>query len=297
MNTALVTCPLCGGALRPWFRKQDRTMVRCASCRFISVTEGLKVNADGISIYEADENIFLDDVNTDYYLDESNMMSARAKLDWVHGFVPESARLLDVGANFGHFLKAAEGSYKAVGLELSPQAVAFSRANFNVDNRTASLYEPPEDLHGPFDIVTCWDVIEHVPDAVAAIRNLSQLVRPGGYLFISTPDAQSLVARITGRYWHYLDPVQHISLFGRNNLAKLLETHGLAVEGIRSFGHYYRVRYIAERLLQLHGESWLRPAALGARALLKPFNKRIMFLKLGDVLGIAARKKESGHGG
>lgn len=283
-------CPLCGGNCALWLRKHGRTLVRCTLCRFISVIEGVAVDHAGVSIYESEQHIFQEHGNAAYYLDASNLTSARDKLAWVARYAPPSSRLLDVGASFGHFLKAAEHVYRATGFELSPQAVAWSREHFGVNTRIGSIYGPPSDLDGPFDAVTCWDVIEHVPDAVSAVRSLRMLVRPGGHLFLSTPDAQSAVARLTGRSWHYLDPIQHISLFGRRNLVALLEANGFKLESVRALGHHYRVGYIADRLRHLHGGTGLQHAARAASALLAPFSRRSVFIKLGDVMGIVARR-------
>ncbi len=287
---AVDACQLCGAPRRPWIVKQARQLFRCTGCRLVTVPAGVMLTANGVSIYEDDDNIFLQDGNDSYYLDETNYWSCRIKLNWLQKFLPEGARLLDAGANFGHFLKVAQDTYDAVGFDLSPQAVRWSREHLGVRNHAASIYDPPAELQGPFDGISCWDVVEHLQEPLRALEHLRELLEPGGYLFLSTPDAGSMVARVLGRHWYYLDPIQHIYLFNTRNLTRALEKSGFEVIEKRSFGRYYRLRYVFDRLAQLNRGGPLRWAtSLGAR-LCRPVSNRAAYIKLGDVMGLAARR-------
>lgn len=286
-------CLLCGNnRARYWMTKAGRAVHRCPSCKCIWVPEGLARNEQGVSIYEEEEPIFLKDGNEQYYLDETNLVSCRAKVKWVEEEVGPGARgkrLLDVGANFGHFLKEASAVFDATGIEISKAAVDKSHELFGVKNYVGSVYEPPAEARGAWDIVTLFDVIEHVPDPRGALEKIRDLVAPGGYLFLSTPDASSPVARLMGRHWHYNDPVQHIVLFGRRNLSRLLDDVGFRVRGVRSFGHHYRVGYVLDRLSYLHAGgigSVMRPALDLARVA----ESGKLYINLGDVMGIVAQR-------
>jgi SAM-dependent methyltransferase len=282
---------LCGAAAPPWFVKARRTIARCPSCRVVFVPEGLARTASGATVYEVDTPVFLADGNEEYYLDdESNLASARDKVGWVRGFVGDGARVLDVGSGFGHFLAAASAHFAAEGLELGPLAVERARARFGVSCVVGSVYAMPEAVRGPFEAVTAWDFIEHVPDPVAALAAMARMLRPGGHVFLSTPDARSAAARVLGRHWHYLDPVQHIVLFGRETLGRALEGAGFEPVAWRSFGHHYRLRYVFDRLRYLH-QGPLGWTATLARALAMPILDRPIYVRLHDVLGVAARRR------
>ena len=288
---AAAPCPVCAAPARPWFVKAGRGIARCSSCRVIFVPEGLARTATGATIYEADAPVFLADGNDEYYLDdESNLASAREKVAWMRGLVG-GGRLLDVGSGFGHFLQAASGHYTASGLELGPLAVERARARFGVACDVGSVYAMPEKLAASCDAVTAWDFIEHVPDPVGALAAMRAALRPGGHVFLSTPDARSLAARGLGRHWHYLDPVQHIVLFGRETLGRALERAGFEPIAWRSFGHHYRLRYVFDRLRYLHRGPLRWGATLG-RALAAPVLDRPIYVRLGDVLGVAARRRD-----
>jgi len=282
-------CLACGERGSFWTNKAGRDVWRCAACGLMWVPEGLVVGEGGASIYEGDTPIFLQDGNEAYYLDETNLISSKLKVDWVAEHVREGARLLDAGANFGHFLSVARDRFDAVGVELSRAAVTWSREHFHVENHAASIYDLPSELAGPYDAVTLFDVIEHVPQPREAIDALKRVLKPGGTMFLSTPDAGSTVARAMGSRWHYLDPVQHIVLFNRSNLSRLLRDAGLEVLGARTFGHHYRVGYVLDRLAYLHADGVLGHTTKAARVLGRPAAKRTMYLNLGDVMGVVAR--------
>jgi SAM-dependent methyltransferase len=243
-----------------------------------------------VSIYESqDASVFEADGNEGYYFDhDSNLANCRRKLQFVRQYLPAGGRLLDAGANFGHFLRVADGVYQAAGFELSPSAVEWSRRSFGVKNAVGSVYYPPTE-DSPWDAITCWDVVEHLADPRTALQQLGTLLRPGGWLFLSTPDAGSLVARMLGRRWHYLDPVQHIVVFSRSNLRVLLRQAGYEVIAMAALGHSYRIRYVFARLCYLHPRGVVGALLRAARALSRPLAGRSLYLQIGDVVGVAAR--------
>ncbi len=285
-------CPLCGKRLRPWFSKGDRHYERCRSCGVLVVPEGVATDASGASIYEAETSVFEADGNAGYYFDHrTNLANSRRKLAFVERHLAAGSSLLDAGANFGHFLSVAAGSYRARGFDLSPAAVAWSRQHLGVDSVVASVYDPPE-AGAPWAAITAWDVIEHLADPERALRRLRALLASRGWLFLSTPDAGSALARLLGRRWHYLDPVQHVTVFSRRALVALLERTGFELVAARSLGHDYRVRYVFDRLRYLHRQGVAGAAVAAARLLARPIGGLVLYLQLGDVAVLGARRRD-----
>jgi len=265
---------------------------RCAGCRLVLVPAGVATGATGVSIYEEEVPIFAADGNLDYYLDDAQFENFRIKLDWVRRHLPDGAHLLDAGANYGHFLKIAQAVYRAEGFDISPAAVAYSCAQFGVDNVVASIYALPVERAGPYDGVVNFDVIEHVDDPRRALKALHAAMKPGALLFVTTPDTGSLVARLMGLRWHYLDPVQHIVLFDRVNLESLLAQTGFEVLAMRTIGHRYRVSYVLDRLCYLNRDGMLSVLMRLARWLLRPLRGLSVAINAGDVMGVVARRRD-----
>lgn len=284
-------CPVCGQLrAKPWFVKFQRTYNRCSYCRHIFVQLDENILTQTYENYN-DGTFFFNEGNQNYYFDNSNIMSMNLKLEWVRRFHRGNGMLLDVGANFGHFLKVAQDYFDAQGIEISSYAVEWSRNNFHVQNTAASIDNLPLTLTGPYDLVTMWDVIEHLPAWELAIENINRILKPNGLFFFTTPDSSSLIARLLGRYWYHLHPIQHFHLFSRKNLIKILDKSGFDVLDTRYWGRYYNVRYILDRLTHFSSSKGFRGTIQNIKKASGLVLDRRVYLSARDVLGICARKR------
>ena len=289
-NATSASCIVCEHHLSPWFERYGREVFFCNTCGHIQVPAGLARMRDGKSIYDsAESDLFEREGNADYYLDEGTADAARGKLAFVEKFAGAGGSLLDVGASFGHFLNAAGRAYDAYGIEVNARAVTWSRDHFDVKNFVGSVYEMPPEIPRPLRVVTAWDVIEHLDDPREALAACRKQLQPGGWLFLSTPDAGSVPAHLLGKRWYYQDPVQHINLFRRDNLSKLLTQSGFTVAGHTYFGRRYRINYVLQRLRYLLGEETLGRVMTPLLRLPSSLRESHVTIKLWDVMGIAAQ--------
>ena len=144
-------------------------------------------------------------------------------------------RLLDVGSGRGRFLGAAKAAgWDVVGIEFEPAMAEASSRRFGVEVIVGDAVRA--EVHGPFDVITMWHVLEHLPDPRAALGRAAGLLRPGGTLIGSVPNNDSLQARLGGDAWLHLDIPRHIYHFTPGSLSRLVERAGLGVERI---GHFY----------------------------------------------------------
>jgi SAM-dependent methyltransferase len=265
-----------------------RRILRCSACGFLWVPEGVSRDEQGRSIYEDDASVFFADGSADYYLDDTAREAAQAKLAWILRFVPGGA-LLDVGANVGQFAAVAAERFDTLGLEPSAPAVRWAREHLKAPVEVGSIYDDRPDLHARFAAVTLFDVIEHVPDAAGALDRCRTYLQPGGHLFVTTPDSGSVAARLLGRHWYYVDLKEHIGLFNRRNLIRLIESRGFAVVETRTIGRRYRFSYIERRLAFLASQGSTLLSLLHAAALpLRLAPQWTLPLNFGDVAGIVA---------
>lgn len=145
-------------------------------------------------------------------------------------------RLLDVGAGPGFMVAAATtAGWDAVGVDLSPWATERAQAE-GLDVRRTGLLEAGFE-EGEFDCVTMMDLLEHLPDPAALVREAFRVVRPGGTLAVLTPDAGSIVSRALGSRWPEVQRApEHLVLFSAAGLASLLARNGFAATGWHSVG-------------------------------------------------------------
>ena len=134
--------------------------------------------------------------------------------------------LLDVGCHVGTFLELAEqaGSRSPAS---SRRAGPPSRANSRIAGpvHSGAVEDAPMPEHG-YDVVTLWDVIEHLPDPALDLRAIFGALRPGGILAISTMDVDSLFARRRRKRWPWYMQM-HLVYFSRRTLCRDAAPGGL----------------------------------------------------------------------
>jgi hypothetical protein len=159
---------------------------------------------------------------------------------------PRSRRLLDVGAYCGYFVDVArQAGFRAEGAELSAWAVAHARElGLTMHNETVGERAGSGDR---YDLVTMWDVVEHLEDPRAELEAAFRLVQPGGQLHLSTIDVGSAVARVMGRHWPWLMDM-HLYYFDRPSISRLLEQVGFGVERIGHYTHVVSVDYLLSKV-------------------------------------------------
>ena len=154
--------------------------------------------------------------------------------------------LLDVGAYIGVFVEvASQAGWNASGIEPSTWAVSQAKS------RGLRIFQGTQDaaeLQGhQFDVVTLWDVIEHVTNPAAELRKSYGLLKPGGWLAIHTMDTDSMIARLLGQRWPWLMDM-HVYYFSQKTLAEMLQNCGFEIVWSGTQGRYLSLGYLATRL-------------------------------------------------
>ena len=147
--------------------------------------------------------------------------------------MPEDGSLLEIGCASGDILERMQhhGYDDVQGIELSLEACerAWGRG-LKVFHGTLDEFETDQ----RFDMVFMSHVIEHVLDPVATVTKIASLLKPGGVLYLETPNVGSLDARLWKRSWGLIHYPRHLYLFDRSTARRLLERGGLAVEDVSS---------------------------------------------------------------
>jgi 2-polyprenyl-3-methyl-5-hydroxy-6-metoxy-1,4-benzoquinol methylase len=194
-------------------------------------------------------------------------------------------KLLDVGCYLGLFLDVARArGWQSYGVE--PSSWAARRAS---EKRHEVINAPLRRANLPsqtFDAVTLWDVIEHLHDPLGQVREIYRLLKPGGVFGLSTMDAGSLFARLTGRRWPWFMRM-HLYYFTRQTLTRLLQQAGFEVLVVEAHKRVVSVRYLLEKVF-----AQLGPLAPLGRFAGRPFGKVYATVDLGDIVNVFARRPE-----
>jgi 2-polyprenyl-3-methyl-5-hydroxy-6-metoxy-1,4-benzoquinol methylase len=141
------------------------------------------------------------------------------------------SRLLDVGSGNGEFLvQMRELGWSVAGHDVDPKAAALVRS-FGIEVSEGAL--GAASYAEPFDAITLHHVIEHVHDPVDLLRACRALLRPGGRLWLATPNARAFARRRFGRYWPGLDAPRHLLIWSAEALEASLARAGFRERAVR----------------------------------------------------------------
>lgn len=197
----------------------------------------------------------------DYDADKLPMVFTFNKyLDLIENFrVTKGRSVFDVGAATGFFLNIArERGWDCAGVEPSNFASAQGRKK-GLDVRTGVFDDSLGIADASLDLITMWDVIEHLPDPRTVVALAHRCLKPGGLLALNTPDAGSFLARLLGMRWHLVVPPEHLMLFAEPSLRYLLETEGFEILLATRIGKKFTTQYVFQTLARQGGMQWLRP--------------------------------------
>jgi 2-polyprenyl-3-methyl-5-hydroxy-6-metoxy-1,4-benzoquinol methylase len=164
-------------------------------------------------------------------------------------------RLLDVGCALGFFVElACRHGFDAYGFDPSSYAVQEARrlvGESKIKEGTIFSVVYPEKS---FDVITLFDVFEHLEDPGKDIEKLSKFLKDDGIIVIATGDTASVMARVLKRRWTFYIPPQHLFFFNKKTITTLLHKHKLTpVEWFR-IGKWLSLRYVLH-LARTTGES------------------------------------------
>jgi 2-polyprenyl-3-methyl-5-hydroxy-6-metoxy-1,4-benzoquinol methylase len=141
-----------------------------------------------------------------------------------------SGRILDVGCGVGYFLAAMKDlGWDGLGVEVSEYAANLGRSELGLNVVRGDIRSVPQGLERSFDVVTLWDVMEHVPDPADLIRACEKLVKADGFLFLSTTNGDSAWFRLFGRHARIVIPPSHLYYFSRGSIDRLARDVGMQI--------------------------------------------------------------------
>jgi 2-polyprenyl-3-methyl-5-hydroxy-6-metoxy-1,4-benzoquinol methylase len=203
------------------------------------------------------------------------------------GDAVKPGRLLDVGCSCGYFMEvAAARGFDVHGVEFSSTAIAAAAGTVRPRIFEGKLEDMPD--KGLFDVISAFDLIEHVHDPRAFLRRCHSLLNPGGVLLVSTPDTRHFLRFLMGSRWPMLQPMQHLSLFSRQSLAAALGAEGFEVVSI---GTCYKTLSVDYLINQIESLNPLLSRILGTVARVVPASVRGKYrrINIGEILAVGRR--------
>ena len=225
---ARAPCPVCtASSFRDAFEEIGHRYERCASCGFLRMADA-PATPDLDDYYRAER----EHGEGAWQEHEVNLIKFARMISHLEERVLPG-RFLDVGCSLGTSLVAArDRGWEAIGIELSQPVAEFGRAKWGIDIRERPLEElegEPGFEHGSFDVVFMHHTLEHVPDPAGIVESSYRLLRDGGLMFQALPNHGGLKSKLLGGRWSYGVTSEHVSLFSKRTLRRLVERVGFEV--------------------------------------------------------------------
>jgi 2-polyprenyl-3-methyl-5-hydroxy-6-metoxy-1,4-benzoquinol methylase len=246
------SCNLCGANQHVVLRREKGfSIVQCLDCglRYLYPPPMIEETNELYSEHYFSSDDALGRGYADYAEQAANLRATfRDRLRFLPPAGPNN-RLLDVGAAAGFFVEQARrAGWNAEGLEPSKWASAYARDYVKVPVREGILTSSTFSENS-FDVVTFWEVIEHLPDPRGFLEQVARITKPGGTIYLSTPDSDSIVAKVLGKNWLGWRKVpEHLFFFGRRVLTRMLNETGFDVIDARYVTLTVTWPYALERL-------------------------------------------------
>jgi len=234
-------CPTCGNSSFAAFlvckdylvSHKDFTIQQCEQCGFRLTNPRPDASSIG-AYYKSDQYISHNDqsrglINTAYRLVRNYTL--RSKLNLINKLNGKEGKLLDVGCGTGAFLEICQtNNWTVAGMEPDPDARTIAQTKLQIDIKT-EISELAGT--GPFNIITLWHVLEHVPDLNQTISQLYNLLDQKGTLLIAVPNSASYDAEYFKEFWAAYDVPRHLYHFTPATIEPLFKKHGFNLGGTR----------------------------------------------------------------
>lgn len=205
-NFAVVTCDVCSlHFIPPYYRKQ----ISYTQYKNEQVTRAVRAGNNWVKVQRH-----------------------KLRFRFIRRFIKDG-KLFDLGAGWGHFMLAGkELGYDVYGVEISEQPYLYCVNDLKLPVDHIDFFEMDE-TRQQFDLITMWDVLEHIDQANEFLAKCAALTRPGGYLFLQVPQIDSYFARRHKDNWKMMG-IDHVNYFGRDTITHILKNNGYEVQAIKS---------------------------------------------------------------
>jgi 2-polyprenyl-3-methyl-5-hydroxy-6-metoxy-1,4-benzoquinol methylase len=252
-TTAEYPCACCkNNTTKMLVNKMGFYIVQCSQCNFVYVNPRVK--------NEALENIYKHNYfrNKDYgYIGYEQEKRLRIKnferwLKDAQQFMPDNKQyhVLDVGCAAGYCLDVmtAKG-WNAEGLELDEEmCIGLTNAGKKVYRVLLENFESKL----KYQVITLFDVIEHIPNIDMSFKKLSELIHKDGIVIMVTPNHDSVQRKLFSKRWFQYKPIEHIQYFTKHRLEIFAKRNNLRMVYHTKCGQYADTEFLINRLKYYH---------------------------------------------
>jgi len=233
------SCPLCDSKrLKKLFRQWGISYYKCRECEFVFSNPRL---TDKGAFQWYNSGYYNAAMQTEHYIAENYSKYYSISLNEYHfnktieifvkNNLPKDISIVDLGCGSGailHYLKDELGYNHVKGYDLNKENIEFARRFRGIEIENADIYDI--DYGEKFDVVITTENIEHVSHPGAYLRQIKKLMKPGGYLLLTTPHNDRMATILMGLSGDHFCAPNHQNYFNYQNLSKLFISNGLKIK-------------------------------------------------------------------
>ena len=209
------------------FEKNGLNIVQCENCKFVFIPP-----------------YFRKDINYETYKDAAVLKVIIEGNDWLkiqrHRLrfsllkeYQKKGKLFDLGVGWGHFLHTGKLlGYEVEGIEMAEMPYTYAKEYLKLPVEKIDFfdYKPKNEY---YDMLTMWDVLEHIDSCDEVVEKCHSMLKRGGYLVLQVPQIDSYIAKKQKEKWQAMG-LDHVNYFSRKTIKELLEKKGYKVIKIKS---------------------------------------------------------------
>ena len=225
-------CSLCDSHLSTIiFMKNGYSLAQCAACGLVYVANPPSQTELG-NLYSFNAG-YHKEFQNNYSEYKNHHKIAKEHYHFLKKYKSQG-RLFDIGCSAGFFLKLAkENGWETYGLEINKGSARIARERYGLEVTIGTLdqadFEPKS-----FDVITMWDVIEHVRNPMKTMSVINRLLKEDGIIALSTPNIDGLFPKLSYllyrckiiNYWPHPEPPYHLFQFSKRTIFDLLKLTG-----------------------------------------------------------------------
>lgn len=209
-------CIVCGNKeFSSWATDGYLEALKCNNCGMISVNP--HYTEKGLDYFY--DNYFQNRIQNQK-LKELRKEMYEIDKKWISKFV-NKGKILDIGCGGGEFLGVFGDNWEKCGIDLAKDALDHAANTYDINTYIGKIGE--KDVGNDYDLVMMRGVVEHFRDPIIALKKSAEILKSGGYLYITaTPAGDSFAFYVYREKWRLFTPLEHIHFFTVELLSKVL---------------------------------------------------------------------------
>jgi 2-polyprenyl-3-methyl-5-hydroxy-6-metoxy-1,4-benzoquinol methylase len=209
------------------FRKDNINITQCKKCDFVFIPP-----------------YYRKQINYTEYKNEDSLNAVIAGNDWlkiqrhklryktIQKYCPKG-KLFDLGVGWGHFLHTGRLlGYEVAGIEMAKMPFTYAKDYLKLPVECIDFFDyAPKTSY--YDVVTMWDVLEHIDNCDIAVEKCATMLKQGGYIVIQVPQIDSYIANKQKESWQAMG-LDHVNYFSKKTITHFLESKGFEIVKIKS---------------------------------------------------------------